>query len=308
MSFVPGSFAPGRAWGTERKYDSVAAIRCDSYAPNPFPSNTQTIHDKFPGEDAHNEKYVNNQGGTNPANPGSTDPVPTTSVITPGPSATSQPGFGSGTSWKDNLVRYAMILGIPLIVMAVIVIADCFLSKEHQLWHWGILPRTTQGLLGILFAPWIHTSFGHLLANSTPWACLGFLLLLRSEIEFFSLVIFGAVVGGFGVWCIGADAYHVGLSGVVFSLFGYLVCAPCFEQPVKFVSLVITLVVGFLYTSLILGVLPSKDKEGHAVSWEGHLCGVLAGVLYCWLYNTYIHPHRSAYTALPNSKDVAPNI
>jgi len=147
MSFVPGSFAPGRAWGTERKYDSVAAIRCDSYAPNPFPSNTQTIHDKFPGEDAHNEKYVNNQGGTNPANPGSTDPVPTTSVITPGPSATSQPGFGSGTSWKDNLVRYAMILGIPLIVMAVIVIADCFLSKVGLLQipdlSSGVLPRNT---------------------------------------------------------------------------------------------------------------------------------------------------------------------
>lgn len=305
MSFVPGSFAPGRVWGTEPQYDSVAAVRYDNHVPNSFPSDTQGpgLYDKFPGEEAYNEKHANNEGAANRTNLGSPIPAPTPSIIAP------EPGFGSrSASWKDHLVRYAMILGIPLIIMAVVVIGDCFLSKEHQLWHWGILPRTSQGLLGILFSPWIHTSFGHLLANSTPWVCLGFLLLLRSEVEFFSLVIFGAAVGGFGVWCIGAHAYHAGLSGVVFSLFGYLVCAPCFEQPVKFVSLVITLVVGFLYTSLILGVLPSKDKEGHAVSWEGHLCGVLAGVLYCWLYNTYIHPHRSAYTALPISKDVAPNI
>ena len=119
-----------------------------------------------------------------------------------------------------------MILGIPLIVMAVIVIADCFLSKVGLLQipdlSSGVLPRNTSCGTGEfcrarLRACWASSlRHGFTPALGISWQipprgrfpppallashclcsqCLGFLLLLRSEIEFFSLVIFGAVVG-----------------------------------------------------------------------------------------------------------------
>ncbi len=43
----------------------------------------------------------------------------------------------------------------------------------------GIHPRSLVGLVGILFAPFIHVSFAHLIANTIPLAVLGWLVMLQ---------------------------------------------------------------------------------------------------------------------------------
>jgi len=186
--------------------------------------------------------------------------------------------------------------------MLLIVVVDFFIPKKHELWHWGILPRTKQGLLGILFAPWLHANIGHWLANAPPFFCMGYFLLLRSEKQFFYVCAFGVVVGGLGVWCIGRESYHVGLSGLIFSFFGYLMVTPCYEDPVRIVSLLVTVVVGFFYAGLLMPKF-SSDKDSASTSWEGHMCGAAAGVAWCFMYHRFLAPH-STYRSI----DDEPNI
>ena len=116
----------------------------------------------------------------------------------------------------------------------------------------------------------------------------------------FSLL--GCIFGGFGTWCIGAEAYHCGVSGVIFTYFGYLVCIPCFERPLQLWSLVATLVVAFLYSTILLSVLPATGED-ELVSWESHLCGVLVGIVFCWVYYTYFNGQDSPkYQAVPDGE------
>lgn len=114
---------------------------------------------------------------------------------------------------------------------------------------------------------------------------MGYLLLLRSESQFFWVTVAGTVAGGFGTWCIGREAYHVGLSGVIFAYWGYLISTPCFESPVRFLSVLITLVVGVCYAGILTSVLPMGADAG--VSWEGHFCGGLSGLLWCLVYHRF---------------------
>jgi membrane associated rhomboid family serine protease len=65
---------------------------------------------------------------------------------------------------------------------------------------------------------------------------------------------------------------HIGASGLIFGLLGYLLLRAYFERSLS--SIFIALVVAVLYGGAIFGVLPGQ----RGVSWEGHLFGFLSGV------------------------------
>jgi len=78
---------------------------------------------------------------------------------------------------------------------------------------------------------------------------------------------------GAALWLLGRSAYHVGASSVLFGYFGYLVARGWYERSVT-ARLVVLLTLG-LYGGIVWGVLPTRPF----ISWEGHLFGLLAGVL-----------------------------
>ena len=86
-----------------------------------------------------------------------------------------------------------------------------------------------------------------------------------------SIIVIG--LGGAGVWVFGRSSIHIGASGLVFGYFGYLVARGWHER--RFGSILVAIVVIVLYGGLIFGVLPVPGL----VSWEGHLFGLIAGVL-----------------------------
>jgi membrane associated rhomboid family serine protease len=136
----------------------------------------------------------------------------------------------------------------------------------------GIRPRTQAGLWGVLFAPFLHAGFAHLLANTVPLLVLGWLVLLRSLRDFLWVTAVAALVGGLGVWLFGgADTVHVGASGLVFGYLGYHLLRGYWERSVS--AILIAVVAGVLYGSALWGVLPLR----HGVSWEGHLFGFAGG-------------------------------
>ncbi len=143
-----------------------------------------------------------------------------------------------------------------------------------QFANWGIVPRTLWGLVGIPLCPFLHAGLGHLLSNTIPLFIL-LVLLAGSRVRSWETVAEIVVLGGGLLWVFGRPAVHVGASGLIYGLIAFLIVAGFREK--RFVPLIIAMLVGFLYgTTLLWGVLPSV---GSHVSWDGHLCGAIAGGL-----------------------------
>lgn len=140
--------------------------------------------------------------------------------------------------------------------------------------RFGIRPRQFGGLIGIVFSPWLHGGWGHLVANTLTFFGLGFVVLQAEGRRFIETTFWLVVLSGLGTWLIGRNAIHIGASGLIYGYFGYILGRALWERRVSWA--VVGIVVGVLYGGLIWGVLP---KEG-MVSWEGHLSGLVAGL---WL-------------------------
>jgi len=136
----------------------------------------------------------------------------------------------------------------------------------------GLVPRSIGGVLGIATMPFLHAGFGHLLGNTIPIAILLSLTATTRDQPWEKIVAI-AVLGGVLLWCFGRTANHVGASGLVFGLIVFLIIVGVREK--QFLSLAVAVAVGLFFGgSLLGGVIPSV---GSAVSWDGHVCGAIAG-------------------------------
>ena len=146
-------------------------------------------------------------------------------------------------------------------------------SLDLELGRFGVRPRELGGLPGILLAPLLHSGFPHLAANSVPLLVLtaGMLYLYPNS----SLTVIPAVYLGPGVavWLIArTSSVHVGASGLIYGFFGYIFLAGVIRRDRR--AIAASLLVAFLYGSLVWGVLPIE----RGVSWETHLAAALIGV------------------------------
>src|SRR5262245_49235577 len=144
---------------------------------------------------------------------------------------------------------------------------------DHRLNIWAILPRTLTGLVGIPLSPFLHGSFAHLTLNTVPLVILGGFVVLQGTRVFLAVSFWIILLSGAALWLLGRSAYHVGASSVIFGYFGYLVARGWYERSVT--ALLVALLTLGLYGGIVWGVLPTRSY----VSWEGHLFGLLAGVL-----------------------------
>ncbi len=162
----------------------------------------------------------------------------------------------------------------------------------HNLDDNGIRPMETDGLKGIIFAPLLHADWAHLMANTVPALILGFLMTFAGLARFIYATAIVWIVGGFGTWLIGNigapygyESNHIGASGLIFGWLTFLLVFGWFTRNVW--EIVIGLIVLFFYWTLLFGVLPGTP----GVSWQGHLCGAIAGVLAAYLLSG---PERKA--------------
>jgi len=140
----------------------------------------------------------------------------------------------------------------------------------------GVQPRELFGLIGIPLMPFLHGGFAHLFSNTFPLLILGFIVLKSEKKNFLPASFFIILLGGLGTWLIGrGGSVHVGASGLIYGYFGYIMFRGLSEKKLGWVILAI--VVGLFYGGMIWGVLPSVENR---VSWEGHLCGMIAGAWY----------------------------
>jgi membrane associated rhomboid family serine protease len=162
----------------------------------------------------------------------------------------------------------------------------------HRLEDNGIRPLETDGLSGIIFAPLLHANWGHLIANTGPALVLGFLVTLAGMSRFIYATAIVWILGGFGTWLIGnvgapagVETNHIGASGLIFGWLTFLIVFGFFTRKVW--QIVVGVVVLFIYGGVLFGALPGT----FGVSWQGHLCGGIAGVIAAYLLSG---PERNA--------------
>ncbi|MGH3314373.1 MAG: rhomboid family intramembrane serine protease [Streptomyces sp.] len=144
----------------------------------------------------------------------------------------------------------------------------------HALDTFGIQPRQESELVDVIPAAFMHFGFGHLVANTLPLLVLGFLAALRGTGRFLAVALTIIVVSGLGVWLVAPAASNTaGASGLIFGLFGYLLVRGFVDRRITDVAL--GGVVAVLYGSILWGVLPTDS----GISWQGHLFGLVGGVL-----------------------------
>jgi membrane associated rhomboid family serine protease len=202
----------------------------------------------------------------------------------PGLPATTQPK--KPAPWKVGGVTILSFVALLYLIEA----WDA--AHQQELDVDGIRPWTRDGLWGILWAPLLHANWQHLIANTGPALVLGFLMTLigLSRFVFATLIVW--ILGGFGTWLIGnigappgVESNHIGASGLIFGWLTFLIVFGFFTR--KAWQIIVGFVVLFIYGGVLLGALPGT----FGVSWQGHLCGGIAGVLAAYLLSG---PERKA--------------
>ena len=188
---------------------------------------------------------------------------------------------------KDRLVSIILLLIFVAVIWVVYLVNSLLfdgslnrygLSPMALPYRWlsefePSLPYLAGSLRGILLSPLLHGSFSHLMSNTFPLLLLGGFVAIRGAKTLIGVSLLVIVLGGLLVWIVGRPAVHIGASGLVFGYFGFLVAQGWYERSI--VSIVVAVGVLLLYGGIIFGVLPQSGF----ISWEGHLFGLIAGVL-----------------------------
>ena len=140
--------------------------------------------------------------------------------------------------------------------------------------RYGIEPRELDGLPGVVFAPFLHAGFGHLIGNTIPFLILGAVIAAGGLIRVAAVTAVIAAVAGLGTWLVAPEGtVHIGASGIVFGYATYLLTRGLFSRSMLHlgVGVLVLLVYG---STLLFGLVPTPG-----VSWQGHFFGGVGGVV-----------------------------
>lgn len=144
---------------------------------------------------------------------------------------------------------------------------------------YGIRPRTVDfsSFYGVVFGWTMHSNYEHIHNNVLILLqlMLPFVFFERRPVSMFALLV---LLSGFAVWLTGThNSIHIGASGVIFALIGYIFTAAWFSNYwlTKIVYIIVTLIFGLEYWYIVRqGVIP---QEG--ISFAGHFGGLMSGII-----------------------------
>ena len=172
-------------------------------------------------------------------------------------------------SSKHSLLSSIVVPSRMVFIMWLLFVLQ--LKFQFNLLYLGILPRTAKGAVGIITSPLIHLSYYHIISNTLPLLVLGTMLFyfypkIATQI-FWRCFIFTDIL----VWIFGRSAYHIGASGLIYALAGFLILTGFFRR--DFRSILISALVILIYGSIFSNLIPASPM----VSWEAHLLGLITG-------------------------------
>jgi membrane associated rhomboid family serine protease len=142
----------------------------------------------------------------------------------------------------------------------------------------AIYPRNFGHVWSIFTAPFLHFGWQHLIDNTIPFVFMGVFIALRGAARLALVTLIVLVIGGLGTWLIAPSGTEtVGASGLVFGYATYLFTRGLFDR--SWLEIVIGLVVGVVWG----GALLSSIVPQQGISWQGHACGAVGGVVAAWV-------------------------
>ena len=180
------------------------------------------------------------------------------------------------TTEKKKILSTLFIPFLFLLLMWLVKVIE--VNFQISLVRYGVFPQTIDGLKGILFSPFIHKDFTHLINNSYPILILGGMLFAIYRKIATQLFVWLYFISGLWLWIIGRPSFHIGASGFIYALASFLLVSGIIRKNPRLTA--VSMLVIFLYGSMIWGLLPTKEP----ISWEGHLSGFIAGILVAIFY------------------------
>jgi membrane associated rhomboid family serine protease len=176
---------------------------------------------------------------------------------------------------KDNIDvrRFRVSLIFPsffIILLWLIKIIE--MSEGIDLFYYGIFPRRLSGLIGIITSPLIHANFNHLINNTVPLFFLSLAIFFFYYKVAFKVYFFSYFLTGICVWALARPSYHIGASGLIYAFGSFLFFGGIIRQNINLLA--ISLLVSFIYGSMVWGIFPYKPD----MSWESHLMGMMVGL------------------------------
>jgi len=208
--------------------------------------------------------------------------------------------LSSGAGREMRMVRQYGLAVALFILLWMVKGAEQFIDFEFT--HLGIYPLSAQGLIGILTAPLVHADIGHLANNAFSLLVLGGLMSYFYPTLFFKVLLLGWLITGSWVWVFARDAWHIGASGLVYSLASFLLISGLIRRNPNLLA--ITLLVVFLYGGLTWGVFPVQQH----ISWESHLMGMISGILLAIFFRKHGPPQKKySWDDEPDDSDTGPS-
>lgn len=174
--------------------------------------------------------------------------------------------------------KYSIFILPALFILVLFVVEWIEHTYGMRFAKYGVLPRTLEGLKGVLLSPFIHSDWKHLINNALP------LFVLTATLGFFykgiakEVFLWSWLMSGLWLWAIGRPSFHIGASGLLYALASFLFFSGFIRKHTKLMS--ISMFIVFLYGGMVWGIFPMKKH----ISWEGHLAGALAGLILAYWF------------------------
>ena len=174
---------------------------------------------------------------------------------------------------------------VSVLVIWLVFVLDWLLPLSD----YGVRPRTTEGLIGIISMPFLHSGLAHIVNNSLPLMIAMTALYGNYPKTATKTVILSTILSGALVWLLAREVNHIGSSGLFYALLSYLFASGFFKRDIQ--SIGISLAIAFLYGGMLYGLVP----EDNGISWEAHLYGFLVGLTLAWKDRNHDKPKLKEY-------------
>lgn len=189
-----------------------------------------------------------------------------------------------------------------VLLIALWVIHGVDVLFELKLYRFGIFPRSLQEWSGIVTAPFVHGSWGHLASNSLPWLALTSMMIVFYPRVALQVSLLLWILTGSAVWLFARPSYHIGISGIIYGYISFIFWTGIFRKNRR--AMILSLIVLTLYSGSVESIFPNTEK---GISWESHLAGAIVGLVLAFIFKNAlegeeVQQHQSDLSGDPGER------
>ena len=164
-----------------------------------------------------------------------------------------------------------------IVIMWLIFAADQLLPYDFT--QFGIEPRTKKGLIGIIFAPFLHDSLQNIAYETIPLFILSMVLAVSYPKRAIMSWLLIYITSGAIVWLFTRKiVVYTGSSYLILGLIGFLIIYGFSRRSVG--SILISTGILALYIAYLYGIIPKSERY----PWESHVFGLLSGAFWGYIF------------------------